>query len=115
MDPATMLTLASIIYRGCELNLSDQDARERARDAMVKSLNTFDKVKDKWELVWGPAGFSPSVAGLDISAMYVARQVADPSQFAVVVRGTNLFSLTDWASNLLIEQRGWPYATAAAR
>jgi hypothetical protein len=112
MDPAVMLTLASIIYRGCELDLSDPAARERGRNAMVECLNTFDKVKGQWELVWGPAGFAPAIAGLDISAMYVARQVADPSQFAVVVRGTNLYSLTDWASNLLIERRPWPYAAS---
>ncbi len=110
MDPAVMLTLASIIYRGCELDLSEPAARQRARDAMVECLDTFDKVKGQWELVWGPAGFAPAIAGLDISAMYVARQVADPSQYAVVVRGTNLYSLEDWASNLLIEQRPWPYA-----
>lgn len=113
MNPAVMLTLASIVYRGCNLNLSDPHNRELARDAMVQCLNTFDKVKGQWELVWGPAGFSPDVAGLDISAMYVARQVADPSQIAIIVRGTNLFSLPDWASNLLIEQRPWPYPDAA--
>jgi hypothetical protein len=113
MDPAVMLTLASISYRGCNLNLSVPADRDRVRDAIIASLNSFDKVRGQWELAWGPAGFSLDVAGLDISAMYVAHQLADPSQIVIVVRGTNLFSLTDWASNLLIEQRSWPYADAA--
>jgi hypothetical protein len=110
MDPAVMLTLASIIYRGCNLKLSDPVNRVRVRNAIIADLNTFDKVRGQWELAWAPAGFSPDITGLDISAMYVAHSVADPSQIAIVVRGTNLFSLTDWASNLLIEPRPWPYA-----
>lgn len=113
MDPAASLTLAAITYRGCELNLSDSQARGSVSTEIERCLGSFSAVKGDWKLAWGPAGFSPSVVGLDDWAMYVVRNVRDPSTFVVAIRGTNLFSLTDWLSNLLINQTPWPYGNPA--
>jgi hypothetical protein len=109
MDPVSSLTLAAITYRGCELNLSDSQARKTLLAEIERCLGSFSPVKNDWRLAWGPAGFSPIVVGLDDSAMYVVRNLQDPSTLVIAIRGTNLFSLTDWLSNLLINQVPWPY------
>ena len=114
MDPAVALTLAAITYRGCELNLSDPYSRELTFKEMTRCLRTFNKVRDSWEIVWGPAGFSPGGAGLDTSAMYVARMLHAPRDVVIAIRGTNFYSVTDWLSNLLIDQRPWTYGDPAA-
>ena len=84
MDPAEALTLAAITYRGCEFNLSNPDARNAVRDEIARCLQTFSKVEDKWELVWGPAGYCSTGNGLDDSAMYVVRRKGDSSTLAIV-------------------------------
>jgi hypothetical protein len=113
MEAAVMLTFSAITYRGCEQNLSDPHARKLVADEIVRCLANFSAVKNDWELVWGPAGFRPGIVGLDDSAMYVVRNVSDPSTLVVAIRGTNLFSLTDWLSNLLINQTLWQYGNPA--
>jgi len=114
MDSAAALTLAAITYRGSNLNLSDPYSRELTFQEMTRCLRTFSQVKGKWEIVWGPAGFRPGIAGLDISAMYVARMIQPPRDVAVVIRGTNFYSIADWLSNLLIDQRPWIYGDPGA-
>ena len=114
MDPAVALTLAAITYRGSNLNLSDSHSRELTFKEMTRCLQTFRPVKGKWEIVWGPAGFRPGIVGLDTSAMYVARMIHAPRDVAIAIRGTNFFSITDWLSNLLIDQRPWTYGDPAA-
>jgi Lipase (class 3) len=112
MDPAEALTLAAITYRGCEFNLSNPDARSVMRDEIAKCLQTFSKVEGQWELVWGPAGYCSTGNGLDDSAMYVVRRKGDSSTLAIVIRGTNFFSIRDWQSNLLIDPKPWAYGSA---
>jgi hypothetical protein len=114
MDPAVALTLAAITYRGSDLNLSDSHSRELTFKEMTRCLQTFSQVRGKWEIVWGPAGFRPGIVGLDTSAMYVARMIHAPRDVAIAIRGTNFFSITDWLSNLLIDQRPWTYGDPAA-
>lgn len=114
IDPAAALTLAAITYRGINLNLSDPHSRELTFKEMTRCLQTFSQVRGNWEIVWGPAGFRPGIAGLDTSAMYVARMTHAPGDVAIAIRGTNFFSITDWLSNLLIDQRRWTYGDPAA-
>jgi len=114
MEPAVALTLAAITYRGSNLNLSDPYSRELTFKEMTRCLQTFSQVRDSWEIVWGPAGFRPGIVGLDTSAMYVARMTHAPRDVAIAIRGTNFYSITDWLSNLLIDQRPWTYGDPAA-
>lgn len=109
MDSAVMLTLASITYRGCDFNLSDPHGRRVVYDEMARCFKKFSRVRNEWDIVWGPAGFRPGVVGLDESAMYVAQKRGQEPILAIAVRGTNFFSFSDWVSNLLIEQEPWPY------
>jgi hypothetical protein len=113
MDPAVALTLAAITYRGSNLNLSDPYSRELTFREMTRCLQTFSQVRDSWEIVWGPAGFRPGIVGLDTSAMYVTRMTHTPRDVAIAIRGTNFYSITDWLSNLLIDQRSWTYGDPA--
>jgi len=116
IDPAVALTLAAITYRGCNLNLSDPYSRELTFKEMTRCLQTFSRVRDSWAIVWGPSGFSPGGAGLglDTSAMYVARMLHAPRDVAIAIRGTNFYSVIDWLSNLLIDQRPWTYGDPGA-
>jgi hypothetical protein len=114
IDPAVALSLAAITYRGSDLNLSDPYSRDVTFKEMSRCLQTFAQVKGNWEIVWGPAGFRPGIVGLDISAMYVARMTHAPNDVVIAIRGTNFYSLTDWLSNLLIDQRPWTYGDSAA-
>jgi hypothetical protein len=109
-----MLALSAIGYRGCELNLSLPRNRKRVADEISRCLTSFTPVQGKWTLLWGPAGYRPGIAGLDTSAMYVAGSKSSPSTIAVLVRGTNFFSLQDWASNLMIAPRVWSYGSSGA-
>ena len=112
MDPAEMLTLAAISYRGCEFNLSNPHSRNIVYDEIARCLNAFSAVQGKWKPAWGPAGSRFGNTGTDTSAMYVVRNIRAPSSLAILVRGTNFFSLEDWLSNLLIDQISWPYGGA---
>ncbi|MBV8771791.1 MAG: hypothetical protein JO166_05605, partial [Deltaproteobacteria bacterium] len=114
MNAAEAMTLAAISYRGCELNLADVHSRNIVAAEISRCLRTFPDVRDKWELVWGPAGYHTIASVLDISAMYVVRSLRESFTLAIVVRGTNPFSWRDWLSNLLIELKRWPYGGACA-
>src|SRR5689334_8418513 len=79
MDPAEMLTLAAITYRGCEFNLSNAHSRKIVYDEVARCLNIFGATRGKWELAWGPAGYRPGITGADISAMYAVRAIGASS------------------------------------
>src|ERR1700730_17958231 len=113
MDPAEMLTLAAITYRGCEFNLSNAHSRKIVYEETAHCLEAFSQTQGHWELAWGPAGYRPGSVGMDISAMYVVCSRIEPSNLAVVIRGTNFFSPIDWLSNLLIDPKPWEYGGAA--
>jgi len=112
MDPTEALTLAAIAYRGCELNLSNPNSQRILHDEITRCLGSFSRVQGKWELAWGPAGYCSGGVGLDDSAMYVARHTKLPGTLAIVVRGTNLFSLGDWESNFRVAPEQWAYGNA---
>jgi Lipase (class 3) len=113
MDPAEMLTLAAIAYRGCEFNLSNLFSRKIVYDEIARCLKTFSAVRGKWDLAWGPAGCRLGDTGTDDSAMYVVRGAQQRPALAIVIRGTNFFSLRDWLSNLLVDPKPWSYGGAA--
>src|SRR5579871_2555371 len=112
MDPAEMLTLVALTYRGCEYNLGNAHSRKIVFDEVTRCLASFGPGAGEWKIVWGPAGYRPGIAGPDISTMYVAQRVDDPSTLAVAIRGTNFFSVLDWLSNLPLEPRRWEYGGA---
>ena len=106
-DPtlSEMLAMAAISYRGFNLIGPASFKLVRLRQALDESFGRFPSVKDKWKVVWGPAACGLSVFGLDDVVVYVAEAVGDPSNLAVVIRGTNPVSLADWIfGDLMFEQ-----------
>ena len=105
MNPAVMLTLVALTYRGCEYNLANAHSHKIVYDEVARCLRNDGPEPGKWTIVWGPAGYRPTTANpdnMDISEMYA---VSDGhSNLAIVLRGTNLFSALDWTSNLLIDE-----------
>jgi hypothetical protein len=49
-----------------------------------------------WEIVWGPAIYTFPDAKLQDNLMYVVRQISDPTNYVVGVRGTNAMAIWDW-------------------
>jgi len=111
-----MLTLAAIAYRGWELVLPAPLKQAPLYRAMTECLHTLGPVKDQWDIVWGPASFSPGIVGFGDVTMYAARNIQQPSRFAVAVRGTNPISLSDWIfGDLLVNQQApWAYGDTTA-
>ena len=66
MDPAEMLTLVALTYRGCEYNLGNAHSRKIVFDEVTRCLASFGPGAGKWKIVWGPAGYRPGIAGPDI-------------------------------------------------
>ncbi len=109
-----MLAMAAIAYRGYNLVLPDGLKRSRLRRLMSEFIRDSPSVAGKWEIVWGPAAFSAVSPGLDDALMYAARSGSETAMLAVVIRGTNPISLTDWifGDALVREQSKWPYGEA---
>jgi hypothetical protein len=93
---ALMLALAAISYRGYGLVVEDSDKHHLMHQAMSRCLREYSTVADQWEIVWGPASFTPAFVGFADCAMYVAQHRTDPSTYAIAVRGTNPVCLLDW-------------------
>ena len=109
-----MLTLAAISYCGYNLTLPEPVKSAHLRQKMTKLLNTLSPVKGQWDILWGPATFSAASPGFDDAAMYIARKLPfelQPPTYAIVVRGTNPISLTDWIFGdlMVARQVEWAY------
>lgn len=108
-----MMTLAAITYRGFNLVLPEKLKRAHLRRAMENSLADLSEVIGKWQIVWGPASFSPVAIGLDDALMYVV-QSADERYLAIAIRGTNPISPLDWLfEDLMVTQVPWEYPKPA--
>lgn len=92
----TMLSLAYISYYGFGLIGSDEENAKHIEGDINKALKTWPAVKDQWELVWGPGVFAFKDVIFDDNLMYVVRNIKDPTQYVVAIRGTNPVSLSDW-------------------
>ena len=112
----TMLTLAAITYRGVYLALPEPLKRARLRALMDECMARFSAVRDKWKIVWGPAGFSAVSPGLDDALIYVAQSTETSGTVAIAIRGTNPVSLTDWVFGdlMITHQVPWLYGDPAA-
>ena len=108
-----MLALAAITYRGFNVVLPEKLKRAHLRRAMENSLADLSEVIGEWQIVWGPASFSPVAIGLDDALMYVA-QSADERYLAIAIRGTNPISPLDWLfEDLMVTPVPWEYPKPA--
>ena len=49
-----------------------------------------------WRVVWGPAIYSFELSTYQDNAMFVVERISRPSEYLVVIRGTNGIALLDW-------------------
>ena len=107
-DEQQLLTLALVSYQGILLphlaGTGDAPAADRITDALDTLVplqrqaedDPSGRSKGRWAMVWGPASHRPSVGLIDDALMFVARDRDNPTRFAVVIRGTNPASMSDW-------------------
>jgi triacylglycerol lipase len=116
-DPITrtMLALSAISYRGS--NIVGPQAAKRAllRSLLDESLTQLQPLIGEWSIVWGPCDFSPTVVGFDDAMMFVTEKVQDPTTLAIVIRGTNPISISDFIfeDSMVEVQQAWPAFTGA--
>lgn len=95
-DTQVMITLCAISYLGCGVQgTSSRDAKRVCR-ALKIGLNLIAPVKGDWEIVWGPAMFRFPATTYDDNMMFVVRHLHQKGTYAIVVRGTNPTSLSNW-------------------
>lgn len=110
-----MLTLAFVSYLGFAEVSSGIAGSERTYDKIRDALKTLPPIKDDWEIVWGPAHHKLPLAIFDENLMFVVKSTRDPSQYAVVIRGTNPVSITNWVLQdfSIVRRHRWPYGGPA--
>jgi len=95
------LSMAYIAYTGEMLII---DGKESIEEKMLKDIRkNIASVKElcfkgnpDWEVIWGPAIYTFSEALFQSNMMYVVRQISNPSNLIIAIRGTNIPSIIDW-------------------
>jgi hypothetical protein len=113
-DLQQMLSLSMIAYEGHSLWRGARDHDAEVARLVRGAIAKREPVRDRFQLVWGPATYRPSFGLFDDAMMYVVRDEASPGRYAVVVRGTNSLSLTDWLFGDAWADRTvpWPHSNA---
>ncbi len=107
----TMLTFSYMSYLGFTLHDTDKKNEEKILDAFNKALKSWKPIKNKWEVVWGPAVFALPGTQFDDCLMIVVRNIESPSQYVIAIRGTNPVSIPNWVvwDFQAKELKSWPY------
>lgn len=110
-----MLTLAFVSYLGFAEVSSGLAGSERTYKKINEALGVLPPIKDQWQIVWGPAPHRLPLAIFDENLMFVVQGTQDPSQYAIVIRGTNPVSITNWVLQdfSIVRQTRWPYGGPA--
>jgi hypothetical protein len=91
-----MLTLALASYQGAWLPHLEEAGRAPSEGAIVRALDALAPLGKRWKLAWGPVALRSTFGPLDDVLAFVAKAEGDPARYAVVLRGTNPLSGTDW-------------------
>jgi hypothetical protein len=91
-----MLTLCYIAYCGYDLWGSDKHNARKIAPQIVENLALEPATADKWRLVWGPTVNQLLFSIFDDNMAYIVQNYEKPNCFAVVFRGTNPVSLSNW-------------------
>lgn len=91
-----MLTLSYIAYCGYALTGSDKKNAQSISTRVSESLALEPPTADDWKLVWGPAVNELWLSLFDDNMAYIAQHRKHSHKFAVVFRGTNPVSLSNW-------------------
>lgn len=108
-EQQTMLCLALLSYREFHRGSLGSLSEDRIGRALSRGLEDVTPLRGRWDLAWGPATYRAPFTLFDDSLMYVVRSRRRTAQYAVVVRGTNPFSLFDWVFGDLWVDRQIPW------
>ncbi len=111
-DTTTLLTLASLTYRGFFL-VAPPKTKAVLLDRTLR--DGLARYASSWDLVWGPATSHLATEAFDSCAMYAVRAKKDPPRLVIAVRGTNPIALGDWIFGDFDVSRtvAWPFDPAA--
>lgn len=106
-----MLTLAFISYLGFYEISDNERASHRISRSINEALKRLRPVAGEWQVVWGPAHFRFPLTVFDDNLMYVVQSTRDPAKYAIVIRGTNPLSVTNWLLEdfSVMFKTPWPY------
>lgn len=78
-------------------------------------LAPINAPNDTWEVVWGPVVYTVPGALYQDNMMYVVQNLADTSQYAIAIRGTNFSSDLDWLLEDfdVLQMMPWPNVPGA--
>lgn len=91
-----LLSLAIASYYGLWIPHLAEAGRAPSEGIIAAALATVEPLGGRWKLAWGPVSLRSTFGLLDDVLAFVARHRGDPERYAVVLRGTNPLSLTDW-------------------
>jgi hypothetical protein len=102
-----MVILSFIAYQG----FWETDP-QKIKNLLVETLNLkiLKPFIGEQELVWGPALYKGDHF-LDVAMMYTVRNKNTPSEYTVVVRGTNPLSIWSWLDENLKIEKQFPWET----
>jgi hypothetical protein len=113
-DNRIMMCLAGLSYRGF-WRMGWGEAHVRAIASGI-SQGLEELGLTYWQIVWGPACFRPPLGWFDDQVMLVMHDGhSAPERYAVVIRGTNPISLSDWIFGDLLADPPvpWPFDRTA--
>jgi hypothetical protein len=91
-----MLTLAVASYYGLWIPHLHEAGQAPSEGVIAAALATLEPLGGRWRLAWGPVSLRSTFGLLDDVLAFVAHDRTVPGRYAVVLRGTNPLSLTDW-------------------
>lgn len=108
-----MIVLSFIAYQGF-WETDPQKVKNLVENTL--SMKLLMPFIGKQELVWGPARTKGKQV-FDVAMMYAVNNKSNPSEYTVVIRGTNPISLWSWWNEDLkiIKQIPWEYGKAPAQ
>lgn len=113
-----MVLLAFLSYVGfAEIGVKGDS---HIREMLVEALDELPRLKDQWQLVWGPVSvrFPWTVFAENMAFIVRKRRSADVAaadlldEYVLVIRGTNPVSVSNWLVEdfSVMRQTDWPYA-----
>ncbi|MEV0278724.1 hypothetical protein AB0I22_20390 [Streptomyces sp. NPDC050610] len=104
------------VYANLIAGETGDDLEGLLRERVQHYLDANQKVIGGWEIVWGPGVKQFRTDLYAVNALYVARNVDDPTRYAIAIAGTNGFEPFEWLfENLLVQTIPWSPLRPLAR
>ncbi len=111
------LCMAYLAYTGELLTGKKQSVEEQILLMIDSTMNKIKPLHNSksvdWRVVWGPATYTFKDAKLQDNMMFVSRQISDPANYIIGIRGTNGAAWLDWLEEDLnvLEMVDWRLPT----